>query len=259
MLYANNAQGNRIGPRPGIIAWCSHCGAEMIAKCGRRNIWHWAHHAGDCDSWSEGETDWHYGWKLRAPIDWCEVRLPPHRADIRRPYDGLILELQHSSIAPADIEQREAFYGNMWWLFDQTTLKTTNSIRFFQKPNGLWTARQLNYRGRFDAVKKRMFWDLGGPILAFDEPFHLRAREGYIRLLSKSEFLALANLAPLTAEEQQTISHYIVSCQEEGEQREPVLKLTLEDAEEFATSFATRRYTITAYRLDGRVESIRNI
>ena len=184
--------------------------------------------------------------------------MPPHRADIRRPYDGLILELQHSSIAPADIEQREAFYGNMWWLFDQTTLKATNSIRFFQKPNGLWTARQLNYRGRFDAVKKRMFWDLGGPILAFDEPFHLRAREGYIRLLSKSEFLALANLAPLTAEEQQTISHYIVSCQEEGEQREPVLKLTLEDAEEFATSFATRRYTITAYRLDGRVESIRN-
>ena len=145
----------------------------------------------------------------------------------------------------------------MWWLFDQTILKESNSIRFFQKPNGRWTARQLNYRGRYDAIKKPMFWDLGGPILAFDEPFHLRARTGYIRLLSRAEFLAHAQLAPLTIEESQAISHYVVTREDEDSVHgEPVLKLKLEDAEEYAATFTPfTPCTITTYRLDGSIES----
>lgn len=254
MLYANDSRGNRILPAPGANAWCSHCAAAMIPKCGQRNIWHWAHHARDCDIWHEGETDWHFGWKLRAPVDWCEVMMPPHRADIRRPQDGLVIELQHSPISPAEIEKRETFYGNMWWLFDQTALRTTDTIRFFQKANGRWIARKLNYRGTYDAIKKPMFWDLGGPILAFDEPFHLHARDGYIRLLSKAEFLAQAGLAPLTKEECQAVSHYIVSRKASPPYDEPVLKLTLEAAEEFVRSIASHHATITAYRQDGSME-----
>ena len=45
--------------------------------------------------------------------------IQPHRADIMG-NGGLVVELQHSSISPEEIQQREAFYGNMIWLFDAT-------------------------------------------------------------------------------------------------------------------------------------------
>lgn len=41
----------------------------------------------------------------------------PHRADIRRD-DGLVIELQASSISAEEIAEREAFYGEMVWLLD---------------------------------------------------------------------------------------------------------------------------------------------
>ena len=258
MIYAVDLQGNRIAPTPGAQAQCGHCHAPMIPKCGRRNMWHWAHHAGDCDTWSEGETDWHRQWKTRAPRDWCEVTLPPHRADIRRSHDGLIIELQHSSISPDEIEKREAFYGNMWWLFDATTVQSRDHIRFFRLSNGRWAPRQLNYRGKYDFVKKPMYWDLGGPILAFDEPFQLRPKEGYIRLLSRAEFLRLAGLSPLTLDEAKEISHYVVSFDPYPHGVDAVLKFSIEAAAEYAVSAtATReRRDIIAYRMDGSAETV---
>lgn len=107
MLYGIDSGGNKVEATPGAAATCSSCRSQLIPKCGRVNRWHWAHRAGDCDRWGEGETDWHLGWKARAPMDWCEVVIPPHRADIRRD-DGLVIELQHSRISPADVEAREA-------------------------------------------------------------------------------------------------------------------------------------------------------
>ena len=40
-----------------------------------------------------------------------------HRADILACED-CVVELQHSSISPAEIREREAFYGRMIWLLD---------------------------------------------------------------------------------------------------------------------------------------------
>jgi hypothetical protein len=117
MLYAQAADGARIDPRPHERAACPQCGSEVVAKCGRLVTWHWAHVKRDCDTWSEGESDWHLGWKRRAVPSACEVVIGEHRADIRTP-GGTVVELQHSAIDPRQIAEREAFYGKLVWLFD---------------------------------------------------------------------------------------------------------------------------------------------
>jgi hypothetical protein len=124
MLYANGNQG-RIQATPGTQANCSCCGNELLAKCGEIKQWHWAHQAGDCDPWYEPESEWHLGWKaLRADAEQTEVTIKRdgiiHRADIVCA-DGTVLELQHSSISPEEIRERERFYGKIAWLFDART------------------------------------------------------------------------------------------------------------------------------------------
>jgi hypothetical protein len=91
----------------------------VIPKCGELVRWHWAHEARrDCDPWSEPETDWHLGWKARFPRAWCEVVLGPHRADVQC-VNGSVIEFQHSPISPAEIRERETFYGkDLIWMFD---------------------------------------------------------------------------------------------------------------------------------------------
>ena len=49
----------RVRATPGGCATCPMCGGKVIAKCGDIMSWHWAHEASDCDTWSEGESDWH--------------------------------------------------------------------------------------------------------------------------------------------------------------------------------------------------------
>jgi len=100
---------------------CPYCGADVIPKCGQEVIHHWAHASTeDCDTWSEGETDWHLNWKAYFPESWQEVTMGEnneHRADIKRP-DGLVIEVQHSPITSTDAEEREVFYKNVIWIFD---------------------------------------------------------------------------------------------------------------------------------------------
>lgn len=98
----------------------------MIAKCGRVKVWHWAHKGRlSCDPWWENETEWHRNWKDQFPLEWQEqIAIDPatgekHIADVRTP-DGLVIEFQHSPIAPEEIRRREAFYGNMIWIVDGT-------------------------------------------------------------------------------------------------------------------------------------------
>ena len=89
-----------------------------MPKCGEIKTWHWAHEAvRDCDPWYEPETEWHRSWKAHAPEERVEVTMGPHRADIVGS-DGGVIELQHSSIGPDEIRDREAFYGRMVWLID---------------------------------------------------------------------------------------------------------------------------------------------
>ncbi len=117
MLYGSSEDGNRIEASPGAQAHCAGCKGPLIAKCGSVNKWHWAHRSKDCDSWHEPEGAWHLGWKSMAPKEWTEVVMGPHRADIRRD-DGLVIELQASTISAEEIVERENFYGRMIWLLD---------------------------------------------------------------------------------------------------------------------------------------------
>ena len=58
----------RIKAAPKKEAICPTCLKEVIAKCGRIKVWHWAHKSKlDCDSFSEPETEWHINWKNNFP------------------------------------------------------------------------------------------------------------------------------------------------------------------------------------------------
>lgn len=116
--------GEKSTPSPRLRAKCAYCGSQMIAKCGRVKIWHWAHKSrASCDPWWESETEWHRSWKNRFPAEWQEVVHTDqasgerHIADVKTPF-GLVIEFQHSPIEQIELDSREAFYGNMIWVVD---------------------------------------------------------------------------------------------------------------------------------------------
>ena len=76
----------RTEPHPGLAGKCGFCGRKMTPKCGRYVRWHWAHkRTAGCDSWHEGETEWHLMWKGCFPKDYQEISAP-RRADGRKTY-----------------------------------------------------------------------------------------------------------------------------------------------------------------------------
>jgi competence protein CoiA len=115
MRWANTGEGRALAT-PGASGVCPACNGSVLAKCGEIISWHWAHKAKDCDTWSEPESEWHLGWKQKFPLDWQEVVIGPHRADVRTPFG--VLEFQKSSISLAEIKKREHFYGLMAWVID---------------------------------------------------------------------------------------------------------------------------------------------
>jgi competence protein CoiA len=98
----------------------------MVAKCGERKAWHWAHKGPrDCDSWWENETEWHRNWKDQFPENWQEIVQyaedgERHIADVKTD-DGWVIEIQHSKIAPDERRSREDFYPKLVWVVDATT------------------------------------------------------------------------------------------------------------------------------------------
>jgi competence protein CoiA len=121
--------------RPHSRGVCPHCSNQVIAKCGGRRVWHWAHFGKRaCDTWWQPETDWHRGWKDHFPNTWQEVRHDApdgerHIADVKTPH-GLIIEFQHSFLDQQERLSREAFYRNMVWMVDGTRRKLDRK-RFF--------------------------------------------------------------------------------------------------------------------------------
>lgn len=115
--------GQRRDAQPGLAGGCPVCGAPTIAKCGEKNIWHWAHKSKrKCDHWWENETAWHRNWKNQFPVDWQEFVQTAndgekHIADVKTD-QGWVIEFQHSFIKPEERRSREAFYGNMAWVVD---------------------------------------------------------------------------------------------------------------------------------------------
>jgi competence protein CoiA len=116
--------GIKVEASPKTTGECTNCGAELVAKCGRVKVWHWAHKSKiECDPWWENETQWHRDWKDHFPIDWQEVSHidsntgEKHIADVKSPF-GLVIEIQHSPIKFNERLSREQFYKDMIWIID---------------------------------------------------------------------------------------------------------------------------------------------
>jgi competence protein CoiA len=120
---------NRTEAQPKLTGLCCCCSKPVIAKCGTRKMWHWAHKSkADCDNWWETETEWHRNWKNNYTTNWQEVSMldtttgEKHIADVRTVHN-LVVEFQHSHIKPEERTTREQFYKNMVWIVDGTRLK----------------------------------------------------------------------------------------------------------------------------------------
>ena len=160
MLYAL-VNGEKVQASPGLRGTCPDCKGLMIAKCGTVMPHHWAHQSlADCDSWYEGETAWHLSWKARFPMACSEVSITKdgvrHRADVQFP-EGCVLEIQHSSISPEDIQAREAFYGDMCWLFDAREAYREGRLYLNKERPGYNTYRWKFPKRTITACKKPVF------------------------------------------------------------------------------------------------------
>lgn len=109
--------------KPKILGLCPFCNAEVISKCGKIKIWHWAHKGKlACDPWWENETEWHRNWKAHFPKEWQEVihyadNGEKHIADVRTEQNWII-EFQHSPIKPEEQFARNSFYKKIVWIVD---------------------------------------------------------------------------------------------------------------------------------------------
>lgn len=161
MLTAINITGKRITPFSGEKGFCPLCKDEVIKALGEIYTPHFRHKTlQNCDSWSEGETEWHYNWKQKFPIDWQEVVIEKynelHRADIKT-NKGLVLELQNSSISTTTIKIREDFYGNMIWLVNAKSFKDNFKIRSLVKQKLRHSEEEYFQAINFNPNKKTPF------------------------------------------------------------------------------------------------------
>ena len=166
-------------------ALCPVCDAEVIAKCGDKNIHHWAHKSRKkCDHWWENETQWHRDWKNHFPKDWQEIvhkseTGEKHIADIKTP-KGLVVEFQHSPIKPEEILARNNFYKNIIWIVDGTRRKTDE--KKFEEA--------LEWRG-WDSSRLLKDWTIFPKLVFFDfgKPLLWGVSDGFPIKLEKKDFI----------------------------------------------------------------------
>ena len=198
--------GSACEPAPGLRGLCQYCDSDMIAKCGPLKLkqWHWAHKTRvPCDHWWESETVWHREWKNQFPINWRErVRIDPetgekHIADVRTKH-GMVIEFQRSSLALAEVQSREAFYGNMVWIVDGRRAKF-DSLYFKMSLGGLisssppsyslaWIGRSKLFH-RWHLANKLVFIDFGEPDLWLRIDFNLQTRMGVVAPIGKDDLI----------------------------------------------------------------------
>ena len=178
----------RAKPTPNMRAICPCCEQIVIAKCGSINAWHWAHESADCDPWSEPESLWHRRWKEAFTESRSEVIIGPHRADIVTP-SGRVIEFQASPISAEMIAEREAFYGEMIWLFRADMFIENVEMR---KRDGFYSFRWKYPRKSLWTVRKPMYWDTGEDIFAIRKVYAEVPCGGYGVFLTYEKFAARA-------------------------------------------------------------------
>lgn len=168
MQYAI-VSGERQVASPGLRGDCPHCGSQVIAKCGLRNVWHWSHRRQlNCDRWWEPETEWHRTWKAHFPTEWHEVGHlaedgERHIADIKTA-NGLVIEFQHSALASLERKTRTDFYGNMVWVVDGMRRKNDRP-RFEREAWNCWSGNgELHRLGNPDWALPHEWLDCSVPV-----------------------------------------------------------------------------------------------
>ncbi len=189
---------------PGGAGICPGCGSRLVAKCGPKRVWHWAHKGKPhCDHWWEPETQWHRSWKDRFPMSWQECPLRSdegdlHFADVRTP-SGLVIEFQHSHIGEDEVRAREQFYGDLVWVIDGTRLKRDRSSFFdgMDQNRGLgMNPEQYVFNGngrqitrRWAVSEKLVYLDFGDTDLWCVSPYQSKWQFFAVRV-TKTEFVA---------------------------------------------------------------------
>lgn len=165
MMYAT-FDGGQIPAFPDVpAATCPLCKSPVRAKCGQIIAWHWAHISSiDCDTWAEADSEWHRSWQSLVPIERREVTMGNHRADIVT-FNGNVVEVQHSTLSPEEIREREDFYGvGMAWIFDAREAFAEERLDLRRKPNpdpDYRTFRWKHPRKSIRECRRPVFLDLG--------------------------------------------------------------------------------------------------
>jgi hypothetical protein len=196
--------GKRSEATPKQRAFCPHCGSEVVSKCGKYLIWHWAHLSRkECDKWWKPETVWHRAWKNRFPLEWQEVSSRDlvsgelHIADVKI-LSGLVLEFQRSDIKPDEILARESFYKQMIWIVDGTKNESDkfnfSNMRSRPDINGI---ADFHWFGRSTLFKrwhrsKPVFIDFGDHGFWRVLSYNLDTKQGSALLVNIDSFVELA-------------------------------------------------------------------
>lgn len=166
---------SRIEATPGARGICPGCSDDLVAKCGERRTWHWAHKGRiHCDPWWENETEWHRQWKSNFPVEWQEIAARDehgelHIADIKSRH-GIVVEFQHSYLKPEEARKRTAFHNPMFWVIDAT--RRTNELERFEtaKEDGIVHRTKDGIVNQLWPHSSRLLkeWTQLGVIVAFD-------------------------------------------------------------------------------------------
>lgn len=158
MLYAYNDNGDRIEPTKGSKGFCGECGSELIAKCGKINIWHWSHIQGSDCTYDNDMCEWHINWQNKFPKEKQEVIVTKNNvnkiADVKD--NDIVVEFQHSPISTDEIKIRERHYDDMVWVFDFTIGWYKYTDKYVTKDN--WSIVELN-------IKKKSIWNCSKPVI----------------------------------------------------------------------------------------------
>jgi len=177
MFYANDKDRKKIRPIfSGQMAFCGCCGESVIGKCGEIVPRYWSHLSGtDCDSWAEPMTQWHANWQdILEGEESANIEVPierngyVHRADAILK-SGTIIELQHSAISPAEIREREIYYGvRLVWIFDIKEAYNNDRFELRKKlGNYKYTFRWKHPKKSITFATRRVYLDFGNDSLLY--------------------------------------------------------------------------------------------
>lgn len=188
----------------GLRGVCQCCGAEVVPKCGKFKIHHWAHKSKDtCDPWWENESEWHRKWKNHFPRECQEVVFKAaqtqekHIADVYSP-KGWVIEFQSYSIDPNEVAARENFYAQMIWVvngvkneFDKIYFDMSIYAPHTNDP----TLRNIKWVGRskllakWTNATKHVYFDFGTDFVWHLINYDGATKKGQVKAYPKQNFV----------------------------------------------------------------------